>query len=207
MRAIARVRKARFGFAAGNVVVMAAVVTLVAGVAHAAGGTISGRVETMPAKFLEETVVYLKNVPGPYAPKTASMDQKGMKFIPHVLAVTAGDTVTFLNHDTVAHNVFSPDNEGYNFGTFKPGETRSYTFKSPGVYTQLCSIHPEMLGFIFVGQNPFAAVVDREGRFTIKNVPPGTYTIAVWNSHLKAPDKKVTVTGGKTVEESFSLHR
>ena len=207
MRAIARVRKARFGFGAGDVLVMAAVLTLVAGVAHAAGGTISGRVEAMPAKFLEETVVYLKNVPGSYAAKTESMDQKGMKFIPHVLAVTAGDTVTFLNHDTVAHNVFSPDNEGYNFGTFKPGETRSYTFKSPGVYTQLCSIHPEMLGFIFVGQNPFAAVVDREGRFTIKNVPPGTYTMAVWNSHLKAPDKKVTVTGGKTVEESFSLHR
>ena len=207
MRTITRLRKAHLGFAAGKAVVGAAVLTLVAGVAHAAGGTVSGRVEAMPAKFLEETVVYLKNVPGSYAPKTESMDQKGMKFIPHVLAVTAGDTVNFLNHDTVAHNVFSPDHEGYNFGTFKPGETRSYTFKSPGVYTQLCSIHPEMLGFIFVGQNPFAAVVDREGRFTIKNVPPGTYELAVWNSHLKAPDKKVTVTAGKTTEGSFSLHR
>ena len=207
MRAFTRVRKSHVEFGAGKAVAVAAVLALAGGAAHAAGGTVSGRVEATPAKFLAETVVYLKSVPGPYAAKTASMDQKGMKFIPHVLAVTAGDTVNFLNHDTVAHNVFSPDNEGYNFGTFKPGETRSYTFKSPGVYTQLCSIHPEMLGFIFVGQNPYAAVVDREGKFAIKDVPPGTYTIAVWNSHLKAPDKKVTVAEGKSAEESFSLHR
>ena len=207
MRSITGVRNEHSEFGVGGALAIVALLALAGGVAQAAGGTVSGRVEAMPAKFLEETVVYLKDVPGSYAAKTESVDQKGMKFIPHVLAVTAGDTVNFLNHDTVAHNVFSPDNEGYNFGTFKPGESRSYTFKSPGVYTQLCSIHPEMLGFIFVGQNPYAAVVDREGKFTIKDVPPGTYTIAVWNSHLKAPDKKVTVTEGKTAEESFSLHR
>ena len=155
-------------------------------IALAAGGTISGRVEAMPAKYLDETVVYLKEVSGSYPPKTESLDQEGMKFIPPVLAVTAGDTVDFLNHDTVAHNVFSPDNEGYNLGTFKPGEKRSYTFKTPGVYTQLCSIHPEMLGYIFVGQNPYAAVVTHDGRYTIKDVPPGSYTIAVWNSLLAA---------------------
>ena len=185
----------------------AALLIASSGVALAADGTVSGRVEAMPAKYLDETVVYLKDAPGKYPPKTASLDQEGMKFIPHVLVVTAGDTVDFLNHDTVAHNVFSPDNEGYNLGTFKPGEKRSYTFKTPGVYTQLCSIHPEMLGFIFVNQNPYAAVVDHEGRYTIKDVPPGAYTIAVWNSHLKAPDKKVTVAGGKTAEVGFSLHR
>jgi plastocyanin len=207
MRSFERAGWARTGSRVVRGSLALAALSLSGGFAQAAGGSVSGRVEAMPAKFLEESVVYLKDVAGSYPAKKVALDQRGMKFDPHVLVVTAGDTVEFLNHDTVAHNVFSPDNEGYNLGTFKPGETRSYTFKTAGVYTQLCSIHPEMLGFVFVGQNPYAAVVDREGRFTIKDVPPGTYTIAVWNSHLKAPDKKVTVAEGKTAEESFSLHR
>ncbi len=185
----------------------AVVLTLGSAVASAAGGAVRGTVEATPAKFLEETVVYLKEVPGSYPVKTVSLDQRGMKFIPHVLVVTAGDTVEFLNHDTVAHNVFSPDNETYNLGTFKPDEKRTYTFKTPGVYTQLCSIHPEMLGFVFVGQNPYAAVVGPDGKFAIRGVPPGTYTATVWNSHLKAADRKVTVAEGNDAEVSFSLHR
>ena len=128
--------------------------------ALAAGGTISGKVEATPPKYLEDTVVYLKDVSGTFPKRTEKMDQKGMKFIPHVLTVTKGDTVDFLNHDNVAHNVYSPDNEGYNLGTFKQNETRSHTFDKPGTYAQLCSIHPEMLGYIFVGQNPYAAAVD-----------------------------------------------
>ena len=185
------------------------VLTLVcgSGLALAGGGTVSGKVEANPAKFLEETVVYLKEVPGKYAARTQNMDQRGMKFIPHILTVTQGDSVEFLNHDAMAHNVYSPDNETYNLGSFKPEEKRNYTFKSAGAYTQLCSIHPEMLAFIFVGQNPYAAVVDKEGHFTIKDVPAGSYTISVWNSHLKSADKKVTIAEGQAAEVSFSLHR
>lgn len=190
-----------------SAVLVLACVVGASGAALAAGGTVTGKVGATPAKYLEETVVYLKGAVGASAPRTVSMDQKGMKFIPHVLAVTKGDTVQFLNHDGVAHNVYSPDNEGYNLGSFKPEESRTYAFKSAGVYTQLCSVHPEMLGFIFVGENPYSAAVDGEGRFTLKDVPPGTYTIAVWNSHLKAADKTVTVTAGATAEVSFTLQR
>jgi hypothetical protein len=64
-----------------------------------------------------------------------------------------------------------------------------------------------MLAFIFVGENPYSASVDREGRFTLKDVPPGTYTIAVWNSHLKAAGKTVTVTAGATSEVNFTVQR
>jgi plastocyanin len=171
------------------------------------GGTITGKVDVTPPKYLEETVVYLKTVKGNYAPKTHAMDQKGMKFIPHIATVTAGDTVKFLNHDGVVHNVYSPDNEGYNLGSFKQNEERSYTFAKPGVYSQLCSIHPEMLGYIFVGQNPYAAAVDKKGQYTIKNVPAGTYQLAIWNAHLKGPEKSVTVVAGKTVQENIAVKR
>ncbi len=173
-----------------------------------AGGTIKGKVEATPPKYLEDTVVYVKEVKGNVPPpKTGSMDQRNLKFVPHVLIATVGETVKFENHDNLAHNVYSPDNEGYNLGTFKQNEERTYTFAKPGVYTQLCSIHPEMLGYIFVGQNPYAAVVDKSGAYEIKDVPPGTYKLSVWNPKLKAPDKTVTVAAGQTAMENFSIKR
>ena len=181
----------------------------IAGVAKAeGGGIITGKVEATPAKYLEDTVVYLRALPGTYPSQKRVMDQQGMKFVPHVLVVTQGDTVTFLNHDKVDHNVYSPDGEGYNLGNFKQGENASYTFKKTGVYSQLCSVHPEMLAFIFVGQNPYASVVDAKGNFTIKDVPPGTWQLEVWNADkLKATEKTVTVVAGQTVTESLSVKR
>lgn len=181
---------------------------LAAGPARAAGSTVSGKVEATPAKYLADTVVYLKSVPGPHPARTHEMDQRGMKFVPHVLAIAQGDTVKFLNHDNVAHNVYSPDGEGYNLGSFKQGQSASYTFKKTGAYTQLCSIHPEMLGYIFVGQNPYAAAVDAKGHYVIKDVPAGTYQLAVWNGDkLKAADRSVTAVAGKALIENFSLKR
>jgi plastocyanin len=176
--------------------------------ARAEGGTVSGKVEATPPKYLQDTVVYLKSVPGTFAPRAHHMDQRGLKFIPTILTITQGDTVKFLNNDNVAHNVYSPDGEAYNLGTFKQNEDASYTFKKAGVYNQLCSIHPEMLAYVWVGQNPYAAAVDAKGRFAIKDVPPGSYQLAVWNAaKLKAPDKPVTVAAGKTLEESIAIKR
>jgi plastocyanin len=190
-----------------GVAIVAAWLALTCVPAWAAEGTISGKVEATPAKYLEETVVYVKQAPGSHAPRTLQLDQKNKAFVPHVLVVTQGDTVEFLNHDTIAHNVFSPDHETYNLGTFKPNEKRTYTFKNTGAYTQLCSLHPEMLGYVFVGQNPYASVVDKAGHFTIRDVPAGSYELEVWNSNLKAAPKRVTVAAGGTAEVSFTLHR
>ncbi len=186
----------------------AALACAVALPALAAGGSITGKVQATPAKYLPETVVYLRSVPGTYAPHKVSMDQRGMQFVPHVLTITQGDTVEFLNNDHVAHNVYSPDGEGYNLGTFKQSENASYTYKKTGVYSQLCSIHPEMLAYVFVGQNPYAAAVDPAGRFAIQGVPAGTWQLAVWNgSKLKTADRPVTVAAGKSTQVDLSLQR
>ncbi len=175
--------------------------------AHAAGGTVAGKVTATPEKYLKDTVVYLKEVPGKYTPKTHQMDQKGMEFRPHILTITAGDSVKFLNSDGVDHNVYTPDDDAYNLGVFPKGQSREHQFKKTGVYTQLCSIHPEMRAYIFVGQNPYAAEVKKDGSFRIDNVPPGTYQVAVWNAKLKADEASVTVAAGKTATADFALAR
>jgi len=182
---------------------------LVCGRAAVAAGTgsVAGKVTATPDKYLKDTVVFLKEVEGRYAPKTHSMDQKGMEFHPHILTITAGDTVKFLNSDGVDHNVYSPDGDSYNLGIFPKGQARDHTFTKAGVYTQLCSVHPEMLAYIFVGQNPYAAAVRKDGTFKIENVPAGMYQLAVWNPKLKAEDASVTVEAGKTAQSGFALAR
>jgi plastocyanin len=173
----------------------------------ATGGEIRGTVAAAPPKYLPETVVYLVGVPGGRSHETFKMDQRGMEFVPHLLAISEGDTVEFLNHDSVEHNVFSPDGTGYDLGTFPPGKTRSHTFDESGVYTQLCSLHPEMLAYVFVGRNPYEAVVGADGSYLIDDVPPGTWKIEVWNPELKATGQSVTVTAGGTSRVDFSLAR
>ncbi len=94
-----------------------------------------------------------------------------MQFIPHVLPVVVGTTVKYLNSDPTPHNVFSPDYEKFNLGTWPQGQTKDHVYakcaKAPCVYTQLCRVHPEMEGFVVVLQNPYFAVTDKEGHFEI----------------------------------------
>jgi plastocyanin len=176
-----------------------------------AGSSITGTVRATGLSSSADAVVYLQQVEGAFPPSAATMDQKTMQFVPHVLAVVAGSTVKFVNSDPTPHNVFSPDNEKYNLGTWPQGQSKDYTFskctKFPCVYTQLCRVHPEMEGFIIVLQNPYFAVSDRDGKFEIKDVPPGTYTVGVWHSKLKGQPKSVVVMAGKPATVEFTLAR
>jgi len=175
----------------------------------AAGFSITGTVKAVGLSTNADAVVYLQQAAGTFKATLESMDQKKMQFIPHVLGVLAGSTVKFTNSDPTAHNVFSPDNEKYNLGTWPQGQSKDYVFdkctKFPCVYTQLCRVHPEMEGFIIVLQNPYFAVSDRDGKYEIKDVPPGAYTVAVWHPRLKGQPKPVTVEAGKPAVVDFTL--
>ncbi len=172
-------------------------------------GSITGKVNAKRARYLEGAVIYLEKVDGSFPPpaKPARMDQQNQEFIPHVLAILKGTAVAFLNNDNTGHNVFTPDNETYDLGTWKVGETREYTFNKEGVYTQLCKMHPSMLAFIVVLQNPYFAVTGKDGSFSIDDVPPGEYTLKVWHERKKADPLKVKVNAGKAAAVEFKLHR
>lgn len=186
---------------------VAAVLTItIPAPALAEGGTISGKVTAKNPRHLKDTVVYLAKVPGDWKPaKKAVMDQEDQKFDPHVLPVVRGTTVVFENSDNTGHNVFSPDGEGYDLGVWGKGETRSYTFEKTGVYTQLCRLHPSMVAFVLVLQNPFFAVAGADGRFKIEGVPPGTYTLKAWSERTRARPQKVEVMGGETLRAEVEL--
>jgi plastocyanin len=171
-----------------------------------ADGSITGTVEAKPSKFLPDTIVYIKNAPNTkLTAKSFEIDQMGMAFSPHIVIAAVGDTVKFHNHDKVDHNVMSPEGK-YDLGTWGTGATKEHVFATTGVFAQVCKIHPEMLAYVFVGQNRFASTVDDKGNFTLAGVPAGTYEVEIWNPKLKAATQKVTVgTGAATVH--FALTR
>lgn len=179
---------------------------------RAADASITGTIKATGLSSNADAVIYIQQAPGTFKPgEPATMDQRKMQFIPHVLAVVAGTTVKFLNSDPTAHNVFSPDFEKYNLGTWPQGQTKDYTFskctKFPCVYNQLCKVHPEMEGFVVVLQNPYFAVSDKDGHYTISGLPPGSYQLAVWHPKLKGKPQPVTVEAGKPAVVDFTLGR
>ncbi len=183
------------------------IVAALAAPAFAQDGSITGTIEAKPSKFLKDTIVYVKAIPGAKTtPKTFEIDQKGMEFDPHIVLLAVGDSVKFHNHDKVDHNVKSPEGN-YDLGSWGTGATKEHKFDTEGVFSQVCKIHPEMLAYVFVGQNRAAALVDDKGNFTITGVPPGTYELEVWNPKLKAPGQKVTVAADGKATVHFSIAR
>lgn len=80
------------------------------------------------------------------------------------------------------------------------------TFDQPCVVVLQCKAHPEMLGYVAVIDNSYFAVTEHDGRFTIKNVPPGTYMITAWSESLKPQGKTtVSVTAGQTTTATIRL--
>ncbi len=180
---------------------------------RATAGGIVGTVRVNGATIGRDAVIYIDKVAGKTfpAPKDhLQMDQKNMAFIPHVLPVLAGTTVDFLNSDSVLHNVYSPDKcaEKFNLGTWPKGQTKSYTFSDPGcVVRLLCNIHPEMWGYVVVLRTPYFAVSAKDGSYSIKDVPPGKYTLKIWHEKLKGEDVTIEVPEKQNLTVDFEIHK
>jgi plastocyanin len=136
-------------------------------------------------------------VPTPSAP--AIMGQKNLQFVPRLLVVTQGTTVRFENSDPELHNVYSSEGQ-YDLGTWRRGEAHEHKFETPGAYSQRCRLHPEMLAFVVVLGTPYFAITDAAGRFEIPNVPPGKYTLVVWDHKLDGLERPVTVEKGRVLD-------
>jgi len=165
----------------------------------ASAGSISGKVSGVTG----ESVVYVEAIAGKTFPAPTEkplIDQKGLMFTPHIVAVEQGTTVEFLNSDTVAHNVFwisvgGNKKLGHNLGTWPKGEKRAFKFDNPGAIPLLCNVHPEMSGYIVVSPTPYFAITDKSGAYKIDNVPDGSYSVTAWHEGAKNSSKPVTVAG------------
>ena len=120
----------------------------------------------------------------PVAPMHAVLTQKNKMFEPHLLVVTRGSSVDFPNRDPWFHNVFSLFNgKRFDLGLYEAGTSRTVHFDRDGVSFIFCNIHPEMSAVIVVLGSRYFATTDKAGDFTIPDVPPGSYTLHVWNEN------------------------
>jgi len=170
--------------------------------------TVGGSVLVRGARTNADAVVSLE-APGLKLSPPAEplrIDQKGFRFLPRVLAVQTGTKVRFLNNDNEPHNVYSPEGR-YNLGTWARGDAKDHVFGRPGAYSQLCRIHPDMLAYVVVLDTPYFAVTDATGAFTIRNVPPGSYTLVAWHEKKDGLEQRVNVESGRPLRLNLTLER
>ena len=175
-------------------------------VGAAQAGDVTGKVSATGLKSAENIAVYIDAIPGKKfdAPtQHVSVDQREMKFIPQTIVILKGTTVDFLNSDHVAHNVHWSSISGdktlaHNLVTVSPGQKKSFEFDNVGTATILCNFHFDMIGYVVIVPTPYFTLTGSDGTFTIKNVPPGTYTLKTWSPDGKPTSQSITVTDGLT---------
>jgi plastocyanin len=138
----------------------------------------------------------------------AELAQKKRKFAERSVAIVQGASVDFPNHDSIYHNIFSPNEKldpRLDLGHYKKS-TKDYAFKKPGNYQIFCNIHPEMVANVLVLPNKAYARVNKDGSFKIENVRAGDWFIGAWSPSSKTPVKsKIKVLTDQTSNIDLAL--
>ena len=168
-------------------------------------------VEKLDYGQFHDFVIYLDQpVPGaPFAPPTqpAVIRQKDASFVPHVLPVLVGTTVVWPNQDDIYHNVFSmSQTKSFDLGLYSAEQpAKRVTFDQPGQVDVFCAIHTKMRCIVLVLTNPYFALADHKGRFTITGIPAGVYKVRAWHERMPSQWKEITVPAEGEVVANFVL--
>ncbi len=177
----------------------------------ALSGTIEGHVRAaVPTADLSNFVISVEDIEGsfPSPEQPAVMEQKELRFVPHVLAIQVGTTVEFPNSDPLSHNVFSiAEAKRFNLGLYGRGMTRRVRFEKPGVVELLCNVHLEMSGYIVVLKNPYFARTASDGSFRIDGVPAGRHRVRCWHERFPAQERMVQVPEAGTVNTDLFVRK
>src|ERR1700726_4174728 len=161
---------------------------------------------------LQNVFIYVKEGLGNRAfdvPKDAvTLVQSGCKYKPHALGVMIGQTITIVNGDPTTHNIHPTpkDNREWNESQAPQAAPIAKTFAREEILLPVkCNQNPWMRMFVNVVKNPFYAVSGADGKFEIKGLPPGDYTIAFVHEKLGEQDQKITLAAkdAKTVDATF----
>lgn len=162
---------------------------------------------------VKDSVIYLKDVAsgkawpemGPGNPKIDNVD---CRFEPHVQVIRQG-RIDIANSDPVLHNTHGYYGKRTAFNVALPLQDAKVTklLRVPGEVRVDCDAHGWMLGWIHVVENPYYAQTGDDGMFSITDVPPGDYTLVVWQEELGATEMPVKVTAGKTTEVPIELKK
>lgn len=173
-----------------------------------AQGVVAGRVTIQerpgePTTDLGNTVIYLVRTDSAsprVRPTRASIAMNGRAFVPRLRVVTPGSRVDFPNQDPFSHNIFSTTPGAvFDLGLYPSGRSGDAIFRRNGAYPVYCNIHPRMTAYVVVTPTPWFTQPGNDGRWSIADVPAGTYQLHIW--HERAPEavqELVLTAGGRS---------
>jgi plastocyanin len=167
---------------------------------------------------LGDVFVYIsKGLEGKTFPVTSTpveINQEGCMYYPYVVGVMVGQPLRFKNSDPFMHNVHglprADGNQEFNIAEPTQGQVNDTSFTGnvtkPEVLVKVkCDVHPWMFCYAGVVNHPFFAVTDKDGNYTISNVPAGTYTLTAYHlkSHGAEPgvSQQITVAAGSVTAD------
>lgn len=163
---------------------------------------------------LNDAVVYLHKVDSgkEFPTLNGKLEQKGCEFLPFLSVMHNEDSVAAINSDPVTHNIHTYEIIGkakktvFNVSQPKPGSVNKKVQLKRGAGMKVeCDAHDFMHSFVFVAKNPYYAVVDSNGAFSIDNVPAGKYNIRAWHGTLGEKKGKVTVAADGSTSIDFEF--
>ncbi len=147
-----------------------------------------------------------KNFEPPSAP--ATIDQRGCWFHPRVLGIQIGQEFDVINSDPLTHNIhpMAHLNHEWNHSQASGDPPMQRKFTKPEIMIPVkCNIHNWMHAYIGVVDNPYFAVSKEDGSFGIPNLPPGTYTLAIWHERLGVQEQQITITPHGELKLNFDM--
>ena len=163
-------------------------------------------------KSLQNVFVYVKDGLGNYVydmpTDSVTIDQKECRYHPHVFGMRVGQKLVILNSDPTLHNIHAlpKANAEFNVGEPVQGMKQEKVFTAKEVMVPFkCDVHGWMNAYVGVLDHPYYAVTDKDGKFELKGLPPGTYTIEAWHEKLGTTTQSVTLGAKESKDISFTF--
>jgi plastocyanin len=166
-----------------------------------------------PDGGVADAIVYLKDVKKgkkwDKPKKTPMINNHKCQFEPHVQVVPAGMNIAIHNSDPVLHNThgFLIKATVFNVAMPKQGMSVEKRLQRPGIVRVECDAHGWMLAWIYVADNPYHAITGKDGSFRITDVPPGQYTMVVWQEYTGTQEIPVTVKAKETASVPVQIKK
>lgn len=143
------------------------------------------------------------------APAPVTIDQTGCQYQPHVIAINPSEKLKVVNSDQTSHNIhpLPKNNQEWNKSQPPGAPPIEQAFQNEEIAIPVkCNVHPWMHGYIAVVKGPYA-VSEKDGSFSLSNLPPGNYTLTAWHETFGTQQQKVTVAAGKPATVNFTFKK
>lgn len=147
---------------------------------------------------IANVVIFLEKRPANIKPELAKpptepvmFDQKGCRFLPHLVTVQVGQPLLVVSDDAIPHNTHTNPNRNDSFNKVitaneRKGVPCDYKKAETAPISVVCDYHAWMKAWHFPLDHPYVAVTDKDGKFKIEGLPAGTHSFNVWHERGKS---------------------